>query len=321
MAAAELAESRPDVAVLARPGGCGGLVRAELDRIDDLLRLTTVHHVLELRAEGVVAALEPIADAVGAADFSELAGAPSFRVRSKRVGDHGFRSGDIERAAGAVLHRRYGTPVDLEGFAVEVRVDLHGERLFAGIGRTRTSLGRRILRDRNLRSALKPTVAAAMLRLAGAHRGAGRLIDPMCGTGTIPIEAKRVNPALEVTASDWDAATVASARRTVARHDLAIEVREADARTLAAAHPMGFDYIVTDPPYGVRQARHTSRTRLYASLLAAFEGALAESGRVVLVVLKYAAFLGALERCGLTVVHERRVELGTIAPRIVVLAR
>jgi tRNA (guanine6-N2)-methyltransferase len=321
VAAEELSAMRPDAATVAAPYACPGLVRVELDAGDPLLQLTTVHHVAALRGEAEVRTLAELEQCVATFDFPELVDAASFRVTAERRGEHEFSSVDIQRAAGAVLHRRYGTPVDLEGYEVDVRICLIGNRLFAGSRITRTSLGKRIRRAGTLRSALKPTVAAAMLRLLGAHEGPGRLLDPMCGTGTIPIEAARINPRLEIAASDWDPATIELARRTLANHELEIEVREADARSLDAAYPQRFDYIVTDPPYGVRQAKRISRSRLYGALLRSFESVLAESGRIALVILKYHSFTSALGESGLEIVHERRVELGSIAPRIVVLGR
>jgi putative N6-adenine-specific DNA methylase/tRNA (guanine6-N2)-methyltransferase len=158
-----------------------------------------------------------------------------------------------------------------------------------------------------------------MLRLGRADRGTGRLIDPMCGAATIPIEAYRINPRLEIAAADWDEPTVELARRSIAEHGLQLTVEHADARSLGHRRPGGFDYIVSDPPYGVRQARRTSIGRLYGALLPAFERALADGGRIVLLVLKYQTFLGAVERTGLEILDQRKVDLGGLTPRIVVL--
>jgi 23S rRNA G2445 N2-methylase RlmL len=321
VAAEELSAMRPDTAVAAAPHACPGLVRVDIDAADDLLRLTTVHHVTALRGEAEARTLTELEQCIASFDFPELTDAASFRVTGERRGDHGFNRVDIQRTAGAVLHRRYGTPVDLDDYEVDVRVRLFGDRLFAGSQVTRGSLGNRIRRGGTLRSALKPTVAAAMLRLLGAHEGPGRLLDPMCGMGTIPIEAARINPQLEIAASDWDSTTVELARRTLANHELDIALREADARSLDAVYPQRFDYIATDPPYGVRQARRISRSRFYGSLLHSFEKVLAQSGRIALVILKYHSFTSALGRSAFEIAHERRIELGNIAPRIVVLAR
>lgn len=319
VAAAELTELRPDAVLSAAPVELSGFVDARLEFGDDLLGLTTVQHLIELRGTARGGALDDVKALVSAAEFPELAAARSFRVTAERHGDHEFNRVDVQRAAGGILHRRYGTSVDLEEFELEVHVHVSGPHLFAGIRRTPHSLDRRIRRAANLRSALKPTVAAAMLRLVGAHRGEGRLLDPMCGTATIPVEAKRVNPRLEVAASDWDPPTLEIARGTVANHELEIDVRQVDARALAASYPGRFHYIVTDLPYGVRQAKHAGRAALYSDLLASFREVLGDAGRIAVVVLKRRTFMAAVEKAGLDVEHEQVVQLGTITPRIVLL--
>ena len=317
----ELAEIRPGANARAQPYGCPGQVLTDAEELKDLLRLSTIHHILEVRREADARTLTDVEQVVSGVELPELREAASFRVTSKRAGDHRFSSVDLQRAAGAVLHRRYGTPVDLRDFDVEVRVNLYHTHLVVGLQRTRDSLGNRIHRARSLRSSLKPTIAAAMLRLVGAHEGEGRLLDPMCGAGTIPIEARRINPRLELFASDWDAETVEVARETLAHHGVEVELRGADARSLSETYRERFDYIAVDPPYGVRQARRTSLARLYRSLLPSFERVLTETGKIVLIVLKYRTFLKALEGTGLRVASERRIELGGLEPRIVILER
>jgi len=321
LVADEISEARPDAAVRVDPYSCGGLVRVDLADPDALMRLATVHHVLELRQEGTAATLDEIRITAGLAALPELDGAASFRVTTERVGEHPFTTIDVQRAAGGVLHGRHGAPVSLEHPEVEVHVDVYGDHVAIGLRLTPRPLDARIRRSRPLRSALKPTIAAAMLRLAGAHRGGGRLIDPMCGAGTIPFEARRANPRLEVLAADWDAETVEVARQAAVEHKIELEVLLADARTLGETHPGRFDYIVTDPPYGVRQARRTSMSRLYGSLLASFERALAPGGTLALLVVKRRTFLAALERTSLRVVDSRELDLGGGLKPTIVLAR
>lgn len=321
VAADELQERLPGCETEIRPYGVPGHVRVTGADSSELPAMRTIHHVIEIRGEAEAETVDQVRIAMGKIDFPELESAASFRVTSKHDGEHQFGTQEIQRAAGGAVHTRYGTPVSLERFEVNVRADCYGGRLVAGIQRTADSLGNRIRRARPLRSALRPTVAAAMLRLAGAHRGGGRLADPMCGAGTIPIEAAALNPDLSVTASDWDEQTVQVARETIAAHELAIDVETLDARKLGAAFPGRFDWIVTDPPYGLRQAKRTSIARLYRGLLDSFGAALSEGGAIVLIVVKYRAFLAAVERSGLRIEHERRVDLGGIDPRIFVLRR
>jgi len=302
------------------PLGFDGCLRVETEDVDGLLGLDTIHEVIEIRHQAEAASLEEVSRIVAGVEFPELDEAKSFRVTSAHEGEHPFTRVDLQRAAGAEIWRRYGTRVDLKEFDVEIRVDLYGRHLVIGIPRTRRSLGKRIDRARSLRSALKPTIAAALLRLSGAHLGDGRLVDPLCGIGTIPIEAERINPRLDVSASDWDPETVEAARETVSRHGFEIPVRLFDARGLGEEHPATFDYIVTDPPYGVRQSRRGGLTRLYGSLLPAFEAALKPTGVLALIVVKYRLFRSVLENTGLKIVHEQTVRTGGLSPRLLVLA-
>jgi putative N6-adenine-specific DNA methylase/tRNA (guanine6-N2)-methyltransferase len=321
LTADEARERWPAASVEAKPFGCEGRVRVAGQGLGGLTELSTIHHVIDVRVEADADSLEAVERALDAADLPELGAAASFRVTSECRGDAAFDPMGLQRAAGAVLKHRWGTAVDLEQFALNVRVDLYGRCLVAGIQLTRSSLDRRLLRARALRASLKPTLAAGLVRLAGAHRGAGRLLDPCCGTGTIPIEAKRLNAALEAAGSDWDAATVEAARRTVENHGLDVAIRDCDARSLASSYEGAFDWIVTDPPYGVRVGRRADLAPLYAALLASFERVLAPRGRIVLLVLKFRSFLRALAPQPLAIVHERIVEAGGLRPHAVVLER
>jgi len=324
LAAEEAAELAPGAAIAPRPDGRRGRVRVDLpDRTGagPLLAMRTIHHVIELRAEAEVDSLDDVRRVASAVEIPEVAGATTFRVTTERHGAHPFHGFEVQQAAGGALVRRYGTRVDLERPALVVRCDLDGGHLALGIERTPVSLARRLLRPHALRSALKPTIAAGMLRLAGAQRGAGRLVDPLCGSGTIPIEARAVNPRLDVTGSDWDEPTVAVARETARANGLEIDFRVADARDLGAIEPGAYDWIVTDPPYGLRQARRTSLTRLYARLLGSFEAALAPGGRVALVAVKHRVVRAALERTGLAIADERVLVTGGVEPHVFVLER
>lgn len=317
LSAEEARECDPSAEVVHGADG----IRIETRHEQRLFALRTIHHIVRIRHECRAATLEAIGEALERVGLPELERAASFRVTSHCTGDAALGRAELAGMAGAALKRRYGTAVDLEQFAVNVRVDLHDDRLMCGVQLTRESLGHRIHRREALRTALRPTVAAAMLRLAGADRGTGRLIDPMCGAATIPIEAHRLNPQLAIAAADWDRPTVELARRSLTEHGVEVDLEQADARSLGNARPASFDYIVTDPPYGVRQAKRTSIARLYGALLPSFERALTPVGRIVLLVVKYRTFVRVVETSALEIVGERRVELGGLEARIVVMER
>lgn len=322
LVAEELRERAPRTSVLDLPGVPAGSLIVETSAIEsDLRALTMVHHLTDVLGEGPVSGIDALRELVAGIDIPELERAASFRVSSTCEDTPALDRMDVQRAAGGVLHRRYGTPVDLTEFEVHVRVDCLAGHARVGLQATREPLSNRIRRGAVLRSSLRPTVAAAMLRLAGAHREDGLLIDPMCGAGVIPVEAARLNPALRVEASDWDEPTVAVAAGTFSNHGLDVVPGVLDARSLGANRPEAFDYIVTDPPYGVRQGKRTKLGPLYRDLLDSFARALKPSGRLAVVVVRHRALDRAVSALPLRIVHRRTVNAGNLALTISVLER
>ena len=97
------------------------------------------------------------------------------------------------------IRDRFGERPSVDPAAPDVRVNvtLRGESARIALDLSGESLHRRGYREsgRGVAAPLKEPVAAALLTFAGwkgiAHSGGG-LIDPMCGSGTIPIEAAMI---------------------------------------------------------------------------------------------------------------------------------
>ena len=92
------------------------------------------------------------------------------------------------------LRERTGTrpSIDVARPHVWVNVHLHADRAEVSIDLSGESLHRRGYRQQGVAAPLKETLAAALLLIAGWPRLAADgvpFIDPMCGSGTIPIEA------------------------------------------------------------------------------------------------------------------------------------
>lgn len=252
-------------------------------------------------------------------DCPELDTAASFRVTSHAGPSATFDAQEAARAAGAVFHQRHGTPVDLRGFELEIRLDLGAGRSLVSVELHREPLDKRIRRPRPLRAALKPTVAAALLRLAGAHRGPGSLLDPTCGSGTIAVEAALTNPELSVHASDWDEDTVDLARDTLAAHELDVALKRADARELWPAWERRFDAVVFNPPHGVQVGKRARMDQLYRAILASVSEVLEREGRVVVLTPRRKALESAAREAGFVVEASLPVEMGGLRPRACLL--
>jgi len=150
---------------------------------------------------------------------------------------------------------------------------------------------------------LRETLAAALL-LSADWAGAGPLVDPLCGSGTIPIEgallARRIAPGIRrsfafmdwrsyyepawltlkaqakagalasspvmVVASDRDVGAVDAARANAERAGVGSDL-ELSVRAVSAVKPPEMKgLIATNPPYGKRVGEETDVRNLYAQL-------------------------------------------------------
>lgn len=176
------------------------------------------------------------------------------RVRQQRS----FLRTELRRELARAVQRDHGgwheaDPADLEVWVAEHRQGAFIAGLRVSDAAMRQHGGRAVER----KGALRPTVAAAMVRLAGAP--SGTLLDPCCGTGTILAEARSAG--WEVHGTDVDPAAVAAARRnlggaTVETGDIrSLPLADGSVAASAGNLPFGRDFTVPgDPDVWLRQA-------------------------------------------------------------------
>ncbi|MCX8204594.1 MAG: tRNA (guanine(6)-N2)-methyltransferase [Candidatus Nezhaarchaeota archaeon] len=170
--------------------------QAELkDAIKLNLSSRTLHRIVLSLLRSEVEGLEDTYREVSSIDFTGLIDRnQSFAVRAERVGEHNFTSIDLASKVGQAIIDSYRQAcghrlrVDLKNPDVVIICILKGRELTVGIDLTGGSLHMRNYRVYDHPAALKTTIAASMVMLSG-WRGDGALLDPMCGGGTIPIEA------------------------------------------------------------------------------------------------------------------------------------
>jgi tRNA (guanine6-N2)-methyltransferase len=118
----------------------------------------------------------------------------SFAIRGKREGRHDFTSMDMARDVGSAVVGHFQKitgrriPVDLDNPDIEIHAVLKGNRFELLINTSGRALEYRYQRPFQHFAPIRPTIAAALLRLS-SYRDSGNLLDPMAGGGTIAIEA------------------------------------------------------------------------------------------------------------------------------------
>ena len=228
-----------------------------------------------------------------------VATAITSRVRTARVvGDVGDTDGDDDAAGEEGVSVVAGTaPHQL------VLVRLLHDRCTVSVDSSGALLHLRGYRQAVGKAPIRETLAAAAL-LAAGWRGDVPLLDPMCGSGTIPIEgallARRMAPGLcrhfafeqwpdfdagawrqvredaesrvlpqspvAIRGSDRDAGAIASAQANAARAGVADTVEFAVAPISAMESMAESGLIASNPPYGVRVGDRDRLRNLYAQL-------------------------------------------------------
>jgi putative N6-adenine-specific DNA methylase len=178
-------------------------------------------------------------------------------------------------------------------------------------------LHRRGYRQAVARAPMRETLAAAMLA-AGGWPSRMPLADPLCGSGTIPIEAAleardiapglrrafafehwprheagqwqalrdeahaRIRPAAPapISGSDRDAGAIEASRENAARAGVGADIEFSEAPLSRGAMSAAPGWIVTNPPYGVRVGESATLRDLYATI-----GRVVRDGRHHLVML------------------------------------
>jgi putative N6-adenine-specific DNA methylase len=231
-------------------------------------------------------------------EFVASGGPVAFRVTSRKsrlYHQDAIAQRLLAAAGGATTSERDGAQefiVRLFRNECTVSADASGELLH-----------RRGYRLATAKAPLRETLAAAMLAGAGWD-GSGPLVDPMCGSGTIPIEAallaRRVPPGMArqfafmrwpgfdesawkqlvrqarermlpdapvpILGSDRDAGAVAASAANAERAGVAGDIEWRCAAISAMVPPPGPGWIITNPPYGVRVGERRALRDLYAQL-------------------------------------------------------
>jgi 23S rRNA G2445 N2-methylase RlmL len=149
-------------------------------------------------------------------------------------------------------------------------------------------------------ASLRPTIAAAMIRLAQA-KPQHMILDPMCGAGTILAEQAIAAGAVRAAhapllGGDLDAVAVRAAAVNLRRLGT-VHLACWDARCLPLA-PASVDRIISNPPFGKQLSSPAAIGSLYQRMVLEYDRVLRPGGLAVLLVSEPTVLRAAARAAG-----------------------
>uniref|UniRef100_A0AAY5L3J8 THUMP domain containing 3 n=1 Tax=Esox lucius TaxID=8010 RepID=A0AAY5L3J8_ESOLU len=231
-----------------------------------------------------------------------------FRVTCNRAGDkHSFSSNEAARDFGGAVQELFQWKADMTKFDIEVLLNIHNVEMVIGIALTEESLHRRNITHFGP-TTLRSTLCYGMLRLC-KPQASDVILDPMCGTGAIPLEgAIEWQQAFYLAGDNNDMAV----SRTV-NNICHIQKKRRDKGSISGlpidtvqwdlCHlPMrtsSVDIIITDMPFGKRMGSRKNNWDLYPSCLKEMARVTRPgSGKAVILTQDKKCFQKAISRMG-----------------------
>jgi 16S rRNA G966 N2-methylase RsmD len=142
--------------------------------------------------------------------------------------------------------------------------------------------------------AVNATIAAAMVRLGGVEPP-DRVLNLMCGSGTILIERLAAGPAADAVGVDDSADALALAMENLGAAAVDGRLTNADCtgHALTEAVGTGWDLLFADPPWGTLHGTHATNAEVHAGMLQAAYDAAAPGARFVVLTHE----VKVMERC------------------------
>jgi 23S rRNA G2445 N2-methylase RlmL len=239
-------------------------------------------------------------------------GKPTYRLVAQMTGTHGYRRIDAREALARGLEGKL--PASWrhaeENASVEVWLTIHGATAYCGLRLSDRTMRHRTYKMEHIAASLRPTLAAALVRLADIKPNQV-VLDPMCGAGTIlaeVLEAVRARSLpVQVWGGDLDAAALRAAGPNLRRLGHALLTRW-DATRLPLPD-QSVDRLVSNPPFGKQLGRPEDIGPLYERMVRAYDRVLRPFGRAVLLVSELALLKEAAQAVSWKLLQQLRVRI------------
>jgi SAM-dependent methyltransferase len=240
-------------------------------------------------------------------------GKPTYRLVTQMGGTHGYRRIDAQKSLAQGLAGVFPAswkPAE-ENASVEVWLTIRGATAVCGLRLSDKSMRHRTYKVEHQPASLRPTIAAAMVRLAGAAPG-DVVLDPMCGAGTILAEQIELSKArkagrIEAWGGDREMSMLRAAASNLHRVGPAVLVHWDATRLPLPAERV--DRIVCNPPFGKQLASPEEIGPLYRAAMRECNRVLRPGGKAVFLVSEADALREAIKPHHWQPMRQMRIEV------------
>lgn len=239
-----------------------------------------------------------------------------FSVTVSTVGERHFTQDYLKNKIGKTLtrknltYRKEGIP-DLDFFLLIENADV-----FFGLRLFKDPLHKRAFKKYSMPASLKSNIAYAMLELIDVN-SEDIFLDPMCGVGSITIEAAFMGAKAIGYDIKKDAIKLSLKNAKKAEKEITFEVRDA---TKTGLKEGSVDKIATNLPFG-RQIVVDSNTKLFKNILIELKRIIKKSGKIALLSIHSELLKKLAKNIDLKLIHEREISLYGLSPKILIFRR
>jgi 23S rRNA G2445 N2-methylase RlmL len=227
-------------------------------------------------------------------------GRPSYRVISRLYGSHEIYRKELGAAVEAGMKNRYPRWRLVDDHAMlEIWINLLGSRLVGGIRLTDRTMRHRFNKPVELKAALRPSVAAAMIHLTQPAED-DIFLDPMCGSGTLLMERRFAGVYDQMLAGDIVRDHVWATRQNVEALRKEPPGNFSTLQTNATQLPLAtgsITKVATNLPFGKQIGSPKALKKLYPAFFRELERVLGGNGRAIVLSSEYDLVKDAVRTC------------------------
>ncbi len=227
-------------------------------------------------------------------------GRPSYRVISRLYGSHEIYRKQLGEAVERGMVNRYPRWRLVDDHAMlEIWINLLGSRLVGGIRLTDRTMRHRFNKPVELKAALRPSVAAAMIHLTQPE-DEDIFLDPMCGSGTLLMERRFGGAYGQMIATDIDETHVQATRQNVEamRKEPPSDFSTLHANAVQLPLATGsISKVATNLPFGRQIGSPKALKKLYPAFFKELERVLGVNGRAVILSSEFDLVKDAVRAC------------------------